>query len=1233
MPELVSNGPRIPVSVMNEADSGDVVFFCGAGVSMDGNSKLPSFAELVKHVYAKNGMVPDAVEAEALDCDEPDENRRRPLFDKALGLLERPNRLGPQALRLTVIERLSKPPFGELNVHKALIELGRTEHGVRLITTNFDNRFVEAMPDIPLVDAAPKLPVPKRHSWSSLVHLHGRIVEGDDGSNLVLTAADFGRAYLTERWAARFVAELFREFTVLFVGYSVNDPVMAYLVDALAAERDKGARIAEAYAFADHDGSREGIERARNGWLAKNVEPILYERSDGHRLLAETLMEWARFRNDPFQAHSKIALNGISKMPAGPNDPVVERMIWALEDPVAAEALVLDPPIEDENDYPKIERWLEMFTQGGLLQCAPANAQAGTGDEAAAFVRLVDRGFESENPNNLDMTRRHLARWIARHLHVPQVLAWVLRNGGHLHPTLRQGVQNQLGHPSRHIAPKLRLLWTVVSNHQPKDKNKFLFSSLQYARVASDTERRCIEDDAIESVAPRLIAVPGPTPRLEFERHVTGKNRPVPPIEACGHLKLAVGNEDSRYQVEKILENEGVLSRYAERLTDYLDQALALAQEDDGVYPDSSLYRPSIATHDQNRRRDENGLNHLIDLVREGYRALAGSDRAQAANLLHRWALSKRPLFRRLALHALTENPKSDIHLAKKLLVSGRKPGVWDIELRREVLRFLRRAGSRLPRSVRTEIVRAIHAGPKTKPKTLPPGYDDCIRREQALRLHKLASSGAQLDRKARNLASEYQPPAQGEPIERDEFIVWHGPVRWIGEEELAPDDLLDGNVGDVATALENERIQQEAFRGLAAAKPVKAVRALRRLTSDDKWPAMYWQWVLWTAANSAERRKPNARLQKHVAHILAKAPDELFAGAGSAAAEFVKGLANAYETDREQEVETLWTKAWNALGMGESAEIVDSNDPITDALGDPAGKLADAALSRLLKYEPKAGDGLPKPVRPYFDAIAATNPRGHLGRVMLATQLPYLFAVDQNWAKRRLVPLLSLGVSAEATNLWYAYGWSQTIGPDLLQAIKEPFLEVLRDGEVGARTKHNLTMIFMAICLEAPNELAQEELRRVVASMTEQDLKTVLECLTQRLTGEAAEQAQVWHEKVGPWLERYWPPAAARNTAATSNGMLNMLAACGDAFPEAAAWSLNYLQPTQGDLYRLHDSVQPRRHPEVTLQILNQVVGQDGVQPQHRHTLCLILKTMRAAMPDLMANAGFQRLFGVAAE
>ena len=256
---------------------------------------FPTFPDLVQNVYTVNHMKPDTVEREALDCDEPNPDRRRPKFDKALGLLERQGRLGPQALRHTVIKRLSQKPTGPLLVHQALIDLSCTQQGVRLITTNFDNRFVEAGVGEQLVDTAPKLPVPKPHNWSSLVHLHGRIIPENDGSNLVLTAADFGRAYLTEQWAARFVTELFREYTVLFVGYSIGDPVISYMVDALAAEAAKGARFASAYAFAEHDGSSEGNQRARDGWLAKNVKPILYDRRNDHGLLSTGLLQTPLF--------------------------------------------------------------------------------------------------------------------------------------------------------------------------------------------------------------------------------------------------------------------------------------------------------------------------------------------------------------------------------------------------------------------------------------------------------------------------------------------------------------------------------------------------------------------------------------------------------------------------------------------------------------------------------------------------------------------------------------------------------------------------------------------------------------------------------------------------------------------------------------------------------------------------------------------------------------------------
>lgn len=1229
MPELVPEGPRIPAHLMNEVEEGRVVFFCGAGVSVGDGSNLPTFEQLVDHVYDANGIEPDEVERESLHHDEPARSRRRPQFDKALGLLERSERLGPEALRGTVIDRLSEPATAPLRIHEALLTLSRTEEGIRLVTTNFDNRFAEAGGDDLKLDAAPKLPVPKRYNWSSLVHLHGRIVPDDGGANLVLTAADFGRAYLTERWAARFVTELFREFTVVFVGYGVTDPVMSYLVDALAAEREKGVRFANAHAFAPHNCTPGGEDKARDSWHGKNVKPILYDDREGHRLLSETLIAWAQIRSDPFHARSQIALNDIGILPAGPNDPVVERVAWALEDPVAARALAESPAIVDEEEFPKIERWLEAFQEAGLLSCDATDTNPGAGDQSPAIVRLVDTGYQSHDPNTLDTTRRCLAYWIARHLHVPQVVAWVLRNGGRMHPALRDFVQGNLCDAKSDIASRLRLLWTILSNHEPRNPRGVLWSSKHYLAAGSDGERRRVEDEVISDLAPKLVVVPGPTTHVQFARYFDGNTEHIAPIDACGHPKLVVGGENTEFYVEEILRKEGVLARHAERLTTHLEHALVLAEEDDEIYSDSSLYRPSIQAHDQNRHRESEGMGHLIDLVRDAYLELAANDRPRAENLLYRWVLSRQPLFTRLALHALGEDPKSDIRLTRTLLLTRRPRGVWNWELQREVLRLFRKAGARLPRDLRVEIVRAIHEGPKPKPRNPAPNYPALIRREQALRLHKLSVSGARLDKKSRELAEGLEVEGDVD-VERDEFLRWRGEARWIGVEEFAPQNLVEGTVADVARAIRDESVSQDAFRGLARTQPEKAIQALEELAGEGTWRADYWKWFLWSVPSSPEGEEADIGLHERTAQGLVNAPDWLFDEVESAVAELVKELAKTYGTDREAEIAELWEKGWNAVRRRAPARIVALDEPLTDALNDAAGKLADAALSRLSKYRPGVGERLPEPVLAYFNAIT-DEPSGHLGRVMIATRLHYLYAVDEDWVTERLIPHFRPGESEEASNLWHAYGWSRTIGPDLLVALKQAFIDLFRAGNLNARTERNLTVLFMTVCIEAPGELTEEEVHVVVRAMSEDALTTVLASLRRRLKGDIAERAQVWREKVGRWLRAYWTRRADRNTPETARAMVELLAECGDAFPEATEWALEYLQPLDGNLVRLRESGQARLYPSLTLEILNSVIGPDGIAPQYRQTLHEILGEVGDAGDQMQADPRFQRLFRVA--
>ena len=630
VPELVSRGPNVPVELLNQLDDERVVFFCGAGISMGGNSKLPGFRRLLCHIYESNHIEPDPVEAEALKQSE---------YDRALERLERPERLGSRQLYESVVARLSVSPVGPLQIHRDLLALSRVEGGHRLVTTNFDNRFREAAGALSAhgqqlrIHDAPALPVPKRHRggnglrgaagrpggvpapWRTLVHLHGRIQSEGNRSDLVLTSADFGRAYLTERWAARFVTTLFRDFTVVFVGYSLSDPVMKYLVDAVAAERAKGADLGRAYAFASYDPATRPEERARARWEARKVEPILYDQVDDHSLLRRTLRKWVDVRRDP-QTRIRIALEGIRTYPES-GDPEVARVTWALEQSDVARELAKSPPFIDELDFPKIERWLDEFAKAGLL------GRVASDPDTNRPAHLVDDGSRSQSPLGLNEVTYQLACWISRHLHVPQVLGWVLRKGGRVHPKLRREIRRNLARPPKTIPPRLRHLWTVLLDEPVRDPWRLLFLEEQY-QEADDTEKRRLEEVLLSSLVPRLDVLAGPSEASDFRQRSDPDAPLMAPIESCGHLRVRFGHEGTDLDAITVLSDAEFLRRHAERITTHLIDALVLMRQDDGVSTDPVTDRvhsdyPQWIAADTERFYRHHAWTRLIDLARDSY--------------------------------------------------------------------------------------------------------------------------------------------------------------------------------------------------------------------------------------------------------------------------------------------------------------------------------------------------------------------------------------------------------------------------------------------------------------------------------------------------------------------------------------------------------------------------------------------------------------------------------------
>lgn len=1221
MPELVSKGPNVPVELLNQLEDDRVVFFCGAGVSKGGGSRLPLFRCLLCHVYQSNHIKPDNVEAEAL---------KQSAYDKAFELLERPRRLGPQQLYKSVAARLSVSPVGPLKVHRDLLALSRVEGGHRLVTTNFDNRFREAATERSgqghrlRIHDAPALPVPKRHRWRTLVQLHGRILPEGDRSDLVLTSADFGRAYLTERWAAKFVTALFREFTVVFVGYSLSDPVMKYLVDAVATERARGDDLGMAYSFVGCD-QREADE-VRAGWEARNVTPIQYDHGNDHALLRETLRQWVHVRRDP-QARTRIALQGIRSLPE-PGDPEVARVAWALERPEVAQALAQASPANDEQDFSKVEGWLDAFAKAGLLSRVASGPD--TADQA---VNLVDDGSRSQSPHPLGEATHALARWIARHIHVPQVLGWVLRNGGRVHPELGREIRRSLADPPQPIPAKLRLFWTVLLDEQVPDFWSVLFLEKQY-RQAGSVEKRHLEDVLLRSLVPRLIVLPGTSQRAEFQRRFDPDAPPTSPIEDCGHLRVRVGCDRIWLSAKKILGESEFLCRHAKRITTLLVDVLVLLRHDDEVLNHPVTGRAQlgsprwVATDTDYHSRS--AWIHLIELARDSYFALARKDRRQAAALLERWAQSDESTCKRLVLHALAEDEASEAGVAEAVLLKGEAPGIWNLELRNEVLRFLNKAGSRLPPGLVQRLGRAIHAGPDTASSERHQMGPEVLDRAKIDRLLELHLSGAQLPSESGQIVGEAVSNRSVGDFDECHNVFSEIRAEVVRGDEQRARDLLTGPLDDLQRVLcgDGDQLSWEDLGAVVRGDAARVAEVLRECAEAGKYPPEPWTRLMWHLTSMRRESDAATDVEDGVSQVLSNAPDDLFLNASLAIADFVRAIGQAWNRKRESEFRVLWQKTWLSASSGVG---IDNVEPVTRALNHVSGKLAEAAVFRLSKHEPLPQSGIPSSVRFYFKKIAA-NSDAHPGRVLLAARLNFLFAVDPAWTEKELIHRLDPSANpSEALDLWAGFAWSPRLGPNLLQAIKRPYLAALASDDVPSRTKRGLVGLFVAICLDIPGELSEDEVRSVMEGLSEESLCLALRSLRGRLTGSETERAQTWNAKIAPWLERYWPREGNRNSAVTAQSMIHLVRESGDGFPEAVALCSPHLSPVESHHWDIiYSEPHVEKHPVAVLDLLSRVVQE--ALPQHfRPDLREILDAVAGVQPELREDPRFRRLHQIA--
>ena len=785
--QLLPEGPNIPEALLNAHADGTVVFFCGAGVSLDAG--YPLFGGLVEKLERRNPIASTPELQTAIDRED---------YDFALSIIQR--KLGKNAIKLRrdTADILSRRPT-TLKNHTSILRLSRLRDDTcRLITTNFDRLFVRAAKKLaPInVDSAPKLPVPKADRWDSILHLHGLLPAKPNDlelGNLVLTSADFGEAYVTDSYCSRFVVELLRNFTVVFIGYSLNDRIMRYLLDAISYsekffdETENSGHFKKPYAFVEHnENDKEEVVRR---WDLKEVTPIpyfvegklRYNRGSHHRLY-KTLDAWADLASGGQNARITLALNEASKPFQSEDTFGQERLLWALRDEngKAAEALA---KVETRDQTASID-WLPFFAKHGLLDqvYSPAelqelSAQRERDAEKALEPRYLGSVTNGNGISRLKPVSANLLRWMQWHLDTVELVDWVLKNGAVPHPEFsREYGRTQGGATRVLLSDDQKRLWDILTSdvyaqsHLPASHWFDLRESLDFQNPFYALE-------FLTHVAPKLAI--RPSIYREFEGH--GDT-----FFGQFEFELKLHSQEMDYQIGQIISTPA-LQKGLEGLCEPLSQVvksgldwLALVGKVSDTQDLSGCSIPSISPDEQNEFVREFG--QLVFLLRTAFDKRLASDSKGANEIAEYWAQQSYPLFKRLFLYAANRCGSTLDRSALNLLLEDGAQWLWALDTTREVNVYLRERVRHWNPSQVSSLCSAILEGPVRERDHNLSNRDWRELRDHIITqyLSKLEQGGVALPQTVASRFSalkerfSYSPPED----QSDEFVIYSGPVR-----------------------------------------------------------------------------------------------------------------------------------------------------------------------------------------------------------------------------------------------------------------------------------------------------------------------------------------------------------------------------------------------------------------------------------------------------------------------
>lgn len=1192
--QLIEGGPSIPESLLQRHADGRVVFFCGAGISLPAG--LPNFQKLVEKLYKENRVCPSPLQKKAISDGQ---------YDLALDMLENQVIDGREGVR-SKLAGLLEPDKGRASesVHQDLLTLSKNDAGiVRLVTTNYDRLFEETIEKSGQkirTFSAPSLPIPKQ-SWEGIVYLHGLLQEVPDKINLdslVLSSADFGLAYLTERWAARFASELFKNFTVCFVGYSINDPVLRYMMDALAADRTFGENLPEAYAFCGYSDANE--QEDKENWEIKKVIPIFYNDKECHRYFHETLRCWAELHKDGSLGKERFvrdyAINS-PKTSTSEND-FASRVIWALSDENGGPAKVFS----ELKPVPSLD-WLNPI--------------------------LRDRPLSERSTQVVT----YLNSWLIYHLNNPKLL-YSLANKQELFPRLQERIEHQVRKiddfknkaevekldeidtkgPDSIPSSFMRNLWglffaqKVITSHSPRS----LFRWLDKFKVGKPNKALKRE---LEHLLTPHIFLPAPIQEnsSSVEQKLWGSFSP------C----IALSSNHVFAILEKLKKNQ----KWQEALPDYfqvfnyllvdaleLMEAIELADES---YDPSCLDLPCIGTEQFSALLSDWAA--LIILTRDAWLALVEVEQERAVLAAELWMIEPYPLFKRLAFFVATQKEVISPKRGLDWLLADNHKWLWSANTRKEAIKLLGHLAQHLAKPDIERLEQAVLVGPSEQinDAILSP-YQ--ISYEIFLRLTQLSRSAESIGEEAAkklDLLSKQYPELK--ELERN---VRQGQMVIRPLEPVPTPRTLKQLVEWLKESNQSGKPSYDDWSIRCRDEPEMTIKALCHLAQEDIWPLRSWQIALAAWAVSEEALLCS---WSHLAITLTNAPKKEFGCLANEISLWLYGAAGVLNDNGGQ----FFSLIDRVLSQEQQTNMVKSC-LFKQAINHPVGQVTRALVIWAGREKPTGSASMNDAVKERLTNIIQNGAAGfEFGRLCLAHKLKALYLLEPEWVEEYLLPLFNWERSDyNARMAWTGLLSKNNFRLSLLSLIKNEFLSTAtRLDLLGEQQRRKYVSWLAFISIQNGFNFSQEALSEATRALPAKDLASVVRVMAKKIE-DTPDKENCWHNYILPYIDNIFPTTIDKRSQKLSQQFGRLCIAADGIFPDVYNRVKGWLMPIGNFcclMYDLKISELCEKYPNEALGFMNKVL--DPSDSIHLDSAKSCLDKIGSISPPLRETPEYKKL------